>query len=226
MALIDNLVAYYKLDGNSNDSVGSNNGTDTSITYSAGNGKIGQGAGFNGSSRISLPSGAYISATAFSLSAWIKISSNPASAAQVLTSDSDANRRWQFGVNPEGTIRFIRFNDANSVISNFNSTGTVTNNTWHHIVAVFDNSVGSKIYINGTQDGSDAVTTSNKITSGTVAFGSQTNTTPLEYFTGSIDEGAIYSRALSALEVTSLYNGGAGLTYPFVSNQANFLAFF
>ena len=225
MALTDNIVSYWKLDGNSTDSVGSNNGTDTSITYSAGNGKIVQGAGFSGSSRIVLPNVVYISATAFSLSAWIKISSNPGAPAQILTSDSDFNRRWQLAVNTNGTIRFIRFNDAGSVISNFNSTGTVTDNTWRHIVAVFDNSVGSKIYINGTQDGSDAVTTSNKITSGTAAFGSNTNSTPSEYFTGSIDEGAIWSRALSAAEVTSLYNAGAGLAYPFTGNTTNFFQF-
>ena len=55
MALRDNIVAYYKLDGNSNDSVGTNNGTDTAITYSVANGKINQGAGYNGStSKITI----------------------------------------------------------------------------------------------------------------------------------------------------------------------------
>ena len=43
-----NLVSYWKLDGNSNDSKGSNNGTDTGMSYSAG---LFDSAGvFNGSS--------------------------------------------------------------------------------------------------------------------------------------------------------------------------------
>ena len=50
MALTDNLVSYWKLDGNSNDSVGSNNGSDTNITYGTSYGKINQGALFNGTS--------------------------------------------------------------------------------------------------------------------------------------------------------------------------------
>lgn len=45
-------ISYYKLDGNSNDSVGTNNGTDTAITYSSANGRIIQGAGFNGTNSI------------------------------------------------------------------------------------------------------------------------------------------------------------------------------
>jgi len=34
MALADNLVSYYKLDGDSDDAVGSNDGTDTNVLYS------------------------------------------------------------------------------------------------------------------------------------------------------------------------------------------------
>ncbi len=43
-----NLVAYWRMEGNSNDSKGSNNGTDSNITYSNANGRFGQGAAFNG----------------------------------------------------------------------------------------------------------------------------------------------------------------------------------
>jgi hypothetical protein len=35
------------------------------------------------------------------------------------------------------------------------------------------------------------------------------------YADGQIDEVGIWSRALSSTEVTKLYNGGAGLQYPF-----------
>lgn len=43
-----NLIAWYKLDGNSNDSAGTNNGTDTSISYVTG--RVWNAASFNGTS--------------------------------------------------------------------------------------------------------------------------------------------------------------------------------
>lgn len=47
MAITNNLVAHFKLDDNVNDSVASNNGTPTNITYQSG--KFNNGAKFNGS---------------------------------------------------------------------------------------------------------------------------------------------------------------------------------
>ncbi|MEK7174285.1 MAG: hypothetical protein AAB759_01355, partial [Patescibacteria group bacterium] len=41
-----NLLNYYRFEGNSNDSKGSNNGTDTNISYSSSYGKFGQGSLF------------------------------------------------------------------------------------------------------------------------------------------------------------------------------------
>ena len=51
---LNNFISYWKFDGNSNDSVGSNNGTPTSITYPTG--LIGQAADFNGTtSKVVVP---------------------------------------------------------------------------------------------------------------------------------------------------------------------------
>jgi len=57
---LNNFISYWKFDGNSNDSVGSNNGTPTSITYSTG--LIGQAAVFNGTtSKVVVPDAANLS---------------------------------------------------------------------------------------------------------------------------------------------------------------------
>jgi hypothetical protein len=47
------VLSYYKLDGNSTDSAGGNNGTDNNITYAAGNGIIVSGARFTTTGTIS-----------------------------------------------------------------------------------------------------------------------------------------------------------------------------
>ena len=68
-------LASYNLNWNSNDSISANNGTDTSITYSAWNGKIIQWAWFNGStSIIKLPATSIRPTGNFTVNAWIKTS--------------------------------------------------------------------------------------------------------------------------------------------------------
>ncbi|NTW31353.1 MAG: hypothetical protein HGB12_01740, partial [Bacteroidetes bacterium] len=69
-SLTTGLVSYWDMEGNSNDLWGSSNGTNTSITFSSANGKISQGAGFNGSSSkitgtVTMPTSAY------TVSAWL-----------------------------------------------------------------------------------------------------------------------------------------------------------
>ena len=44
---LNNFITYYKFDGNANDSVGTNNGTSTNVTFTSG--LIGNAANFNGS---------------------------------------------------------------------------------------------------------------------------------------------------------------------------------
>jgi hypothetical protein len=68
--LLTNLISRWKLDGNSNDSIGSNNGTDTAITYSQA--KINDGAVFNGTtSKIDISSVPVNYGTAYSFSFFI-----------------------------------------------------------------------------------------------------------------------------------------------------------
>ena len=61
-------VGYYKLNGNANDSVGSNNGTASVASWPTG--KIGQCASFTGSHYISLPT-AFSLGTVYSIGFWM-----------------------------------------------------------------------------------------------------------------------------------------------------------
>src|SRR5664280_1030973 len=72
--LTDGLVSFLPMEGNSKDIWGSNNGTDTAMTYGTPYGKIGQGSLFNGStSHIVLPNTYNINTgtTSYTMSAWI-----------------------------------------------------------------------------------------------------------------------------------------------------------
>jgi len=216
MALTDNIIAYYKLDGNANDSVGSRNGSSASVTYSSGNGKINSGGGFNGTnSNIELPSNTYISTTNFTVSAWFKTTSHSSSVGEIVSSDNSSNvRLFQLAV-ASSKVRLVRFDSSDSVITNISSSSNYNDGNWHFAVVTFDSSVGSKIYVDGTQVASDTVLTQNNNESSIWSIGSNTNPTKIEFFNGAIDEVGIWDRTLSGSEVSSLYKSGLGNQYPF-----------
>lgn len=229
MSLTTNLVSYYKLDSNSNDAVGSNNGTDTSMTYDSADGKISNGGKFNGtSSSIQLPNVTLGISTAYTIAAWIKTSTVTTSP-MIMNRDSGAtpvNRNFQFLIKTNGTVEFIRFNTSNVLVTDITTTTTVNDGNWHHVVAWFDNATGSKIYIDKVSSASDAVLTNNNDITGitpVIGAGHNGNPTILNFFNGSIDELGLWSRGLTQTEINELYNGGTGLQYPFsptVTTQA------
>ena len=198
MALTDNIISYYKLDGNSNDSVGSNDGSDTSITYSDANGIINNGAGFNGSS--SVISVGDIDSNYLTVSAWVK---------QVVGEPTAFVYKWY-----DGTIRSYRLDatagkyrweisrDGLETLQ-VRSTTDYDDGSWVHLVGTYDGTY-LKIYYNGSLE-----TTSSTL-SGTIYNNSESTTIGITAFEGAIDEVGIWSRAITSTEVTALYNSGSG----------------
>ena len=228
MSLTTNLVSYWKLDessGNAVDSVGSNTLTNTSTTYTTG--KINNGADMNGtSSALSAGTSALVPTTsgqAISVSFWIN--SDTASTA------SAYRQTFSF----KGGILFrYSWGDAGAAygsavyrtVSNTYSTPnlSLSASTWYHIVIVYD-STNLKLYVNGTQSGSDvAVTTDVRYDTGTNHIGCSDSYS--DFYDGKVDEFGIWSRALSDAEITELYNGGAGFQYPFIRNNSAMMMFF
>lgn len=213
MALKDNIVSYWKLDGNSNDSVASNNGTDTSVTYNVGNGKIIQGAGFSApsTSRIAITSSGLPTGTTFSMQAWWKGT----------TPVGDGIFGWGSSATT-GARRLLLISGGNAYFggqsSDLNSNFAINDGGWHHIV-VTCNANAATIYVDGASKntGTLALVATDQVT----RFGVRTDDS--NYVTGAIDEVAVWSRALSATEVIQLYRAGAGFAYPF--NTGAFLAF-
>jgi hypothetical protein len=227
MALDSNLISYWKLDANSNDSVNSNNGTDTSITYSAG--KISNGADLNASSdKIAVATNANLEMAAQSWSFWIK-TSDATSNVNVISRYEDATKRSFRSIlnNTAGEISFAWYDTSNNNTA-LDNTSDINDGAWHHIVAVCDtdgSDLRTAIYVDSSQVGTTAThagsTTSIKTTGGaSVAFGGG-NGIDASGFVGMLDEIGLWSRALTSAEVTELYNAGAGKTYPFASGPSN-----
>ena len=237
MALDTNLVSIWKLDGNSNDSVGSNNGTDTGISYNASYGKISQGALFNATSdKILIANESQFDferTQAFSVSVWLKLATLNSTKFFVTKQQASGNYTgwslWYTYSAGVGNLDFSLVGTPANMIEVLYPT--LPDNNYHLVTATYSgNSLASgvELYV-------DAVKQTKGTTIDTLGTTTILNNIQLELgnrngafnMDGNMDEVGIWSRALSASEVTELYNGGAGLTYPFASaNQANFLAFF
>lgn len=223
----DHLAAYYKMDGNSNDAVHTNNGTDTSISYSTTNAVINQAAQFGGASKIKIPSGTDFTSptTGISMAAWVyNTTSWTSPAIQTIVAKID-------GVGTPGT--YVRINmqgaqklSATSDGDNHTIAGgtTLAINTRYFVVMSYDGTTLS-LYLNGTKDASD-LTYSAAVTPGTgsVAIGELGDFDTAQFFAGgAIDEVGYWTCGLTSAQVTTLYNSGNGLQYPFtVANPAKF----
>lgn len=213
-ALSDNTVHYYKFDSsNSNDSVGSKNGTDTGITYSSGNGIINIGAGFGGSSWIDYSSATMGFANAWTVSFWAKPSGFGGNPRIFFIPDSGVNG-IVIGFNTAGKIFANWYSSTGVAIKEYTTTNAFSTGNWYNIVVTWDGTTGT-VYVNASSQAVTGTDNSGTMTdtSRTLTLGSTDAHTAT--YSGAFDELGIWSRALSSAEVTSLYNAGAGVQYPF-----------
>lgn len=217
MSLTTNLVAYYKLDDNTGTSAADASGgglTGTLIgspTWTAA--KINSGLSFGGTSDyvkvLSFPMG-----PDFSLSCWINATSFPHSYNAIATCINATTDYWSPLVKSTGQLAYY-INTGNQFSYDGTGANTLATGTWYHLVFTYDSTGGSAVgYVNASVDGSISVFGTLPINTGEMRIGSQSNAAGRE-FNGIIDEVGIWSRALTSTEVTSLYNSGAGLQYPF-----------
>jgi len=223
MALIDNLVSYWKFDessGNAADAHGSNTLTNNNTaTFAAG--KINNGADLESSSSQSFSiadgsqSGLDITGD-LSLSMWLNPESITGTHGLVSKFVDSGQMAYRLAFNTTQiflTVSAAGFIETNAVWTNPLSTGS-----WQHIVVTYDASAGeATLYYNGTADTTETgLATSIKNSTATFRIGARSSVLDAAelFYDGKIDEVGIWSKTLSGAEVTSLYNSGSGLAYP------------
>jgi triacylglycerol esterase/lipase EstA (alpha/beta hydrolase family) len=231
-----NLVSYWPFEGNSKDWKGSNNGSDTSITYGTSYGRFGEGAYFDGStSKINLPTPT-LSGSAFTLSAWcnpLQITGNQFDGKIIDIKGSDGSRiaMGQYA-NPtisQGGVSnaFVGWvgTPSNPGPNAYANSSAVAPGQWYLVTTTYDGA-NLDLYVNGVlgastpQTGTLNLNTYFEIGNEAGDFAS----TP-RYFHGDLDDVAIFSRALSPVEISNLYTGNWVGTPPAVSVSPNSLSF-
>lgn len=222
MSQIANPFASYTLDaGNSNDPIGGFNGTDTSITYSGANAKLGaNGAGFGGSSSIAVTVATGLSGS-FTIYGWVKITITGVTQCIFNSNVASYSNYWAYlYVTGSQNVRFDMYDGTNN--PGVQSSATLSTGVWYHVVAVRNTVADTlSIYIDGVLANTPVndTTTSTPVYSAG-SWGRRTNN--VDGLTGSMDDMGLVSSAWSQAEVSQVYNSAIGNQYPFNNNVLGF----
>ncbi len=202
------LVSWWRGEGDSSDVLGVSSGTPVgSVAYNAGT--VGQGFSFNGSgSYVSIPDSPLFNSLTNRITVEFWFQNN------VIGNNGDwagivckGNFAWRMQATAfANTITFSATGTSSDVVG----TRNVNDGQWHHAAGVYD---GTNIflYIDGTLDISHPSTGRIATDSYPVAIGANANppSGAIYFFNGSVDEVAIYNRALSASDVEAIYLAGS-----------------
>lgn len=221
----DGLVGYWPFNGNANDTSGNNNnGTVNGATLTTDrNGNANSAYSFDGiNDFISTNTQSLQFPNGITISCWAKLNASTSTHQFFVSKGYDSN---------DGAI-FLGYRNfysteneyfAKSGIFSSNSevySGTPLNfpSNWDHVVFTYDNQTLS-IFVNGTLKSSKKYVSKLATLNKPFLFGSETNpsfTSQMYYTNGKIDDIAIYNRALTQQEITSLYT-----EVPYYSDTCN-----
>lgn len=225
------IAEYYKLNGNALGSLGANL-TETSITYSTG--KIGSAAVLNGTSSYLSTSGKLNNSSSGSISAWFNVSVFQTAMRIFGYGGVGANAIFSLETRDIGggvwRLAFTYRDDAGANLAIFRGSTTLSTSTWYHAIWS-GNGSSYTLYLNGVAETLTSISGSNHgkwintvtATSGQTTVGALTNnSTIMNLWRGSLDEVGIWSSPLDSTEISQLYNGGNGLSYPFGTGMFQF----
>ncbi len=218
-ALMTNLVGYWKFnesaaattfaDASGNSNTGNKQGTVTTGVTSA---KLGYAITPNGTNGHVSTTNLFTSPgpTNFTLSVWFKTTTS--SGGKLIgygnsQTGSSASYDRHIYMNNSGQIYFGVYPSA---VRTINSASTYRDGNWHHAVASLSSTAGMKLFINGSQVAADAATTTAQAYAGYFRIGydnlaAWTSVPTSNFFSGSLDEVAVWTRTLSTTEIQQLY---------------------
>ena len=215
-------ISYWQFDEGSGitayDFIGGNDGTIYGAEWTTG--QVGGALSFDGlDDYVELGSPANLDDLPldnFTVSAWIYDKHNAATIWGTIIGSEDRHYGWSFRTfsNAEGD-RSLNFQVwySTTFARSWSSDGTILQNTWHHVAAVWDaNTKTAKLYIDGIEPSYQTAIAGAGIYRTDASKNKEIGRIPhvggVQYFNGVIDEVAIYNRALSAEEVWELYLDG------------------
>jgi len=235
------LVGTWHMDGDWTDASGnSNNGTgQNGVTFST-DAQVGSQAGsFDGVDdsveKQSPGSELNIGSGDFTIAAWVKTSYAGTVLMEIVsryecgwngcaTPDGNANAYYQLFINGSGGAGLALRSDNGNAAS-VSDTGNIRDGSWHYVAGVLNRSGGVlAIYVDGVKKQSASASALDAINDAGSPFeiGRQYQSwaPPTSYFSGLMDEVAVYNRALAADEILKNYNDQKAPTVIITSPEA------
>jgi hypothetical protein len=213
------LVSWWPGEGNAVDIVGGNNGTlQGGVTYT--NGKVGQTFNLDGASGFISTALLITNPQTFTLSLWFRTATSRGGVLISFDSSQTALTGSMYDRNiymdNTGALHFGFWGPTQ-----INSAAGYNDNHWHFAVGSLSASTGLSFYVDGVLVGNNPAATTPENYNGYWRIGEDNlgNWPPPQpssyYFSGQIDEVAIFNRVLSPLEVYAIYAAGsAGMCKP------------
>lgn len=220
MALIDGLVAYWKLDGDALDAHGANDGTFANASYAAG--KINNGGvfAFNGNQAaaawISVANTNFQVAD-FSFSAWAKTTANTGMIFEVWDQAANFYRGWELHVTAAGVAELITGHGAGTYQA-YTGTTAINDGRLHHFWVTYDSATRAlKLYLDGVLEISGTAPSAIQMSAAVkvrIGINEYQPGNFAEWFAGVIDEIGFWGVTKTPADGAAIYAAGAGLPYP------------
>ena len=202
-----NMVSWWPGDGNFHDIQGDNDGsTTTGVTFTTG--EVNQAFDFQGSSYVSVPNASNLSITGdITIDAWVRPTANNGFMHVVSKRDFDnSSVTYELFRNGNETMGFASRNSGFNTSAN--SGFTVPLDTWSHVAVVISGSTIT-FYLNGVADAPQSYGFARPGTSDVLTIGDAHGSFgDVEFWTGQLDEIELFNRALTDVEILSIYAAG------------------
>jgi hypothetical protein len=196
------LIAWLPGEGNALDVVGGHNGTlQNGAGYAPG--VAGQGFSFDGASAY-VDLGAWSPGTNWTIEAWVNPSATPG---RRCTIAGGMNNCMDWAITMDNDQFGVIFRPPGGCTRTLGSSVFASPGTWYHIVGTCDGST-AQIYVNGQFRASGPSDPGYTADASGLRIGGEICCTG-NNFPGTVDEVAIYNRALSFEEIATIYLAGA-----------------
>tara|TARA_Y100001960_G_C14775427_1_gene882849 strand:- start:3194 stop:4873 length:1680 start_codon:yes stop_codon:yes gene_type:complete len=153
------------------------------------------------------------------LSTWVRLDAMPRRLTSLLSSSERSSNSMDWALTSKGQITLKVQNDENKKMHSFTSSPILNRNMlgkWIHLASVFNSNEKKVSHYLNSREISEAKFPKNGLTAikfsnaeiGNSSIKSSNGRTPIRYFTGRIDELAIFGRSLTKNSIEHLYRTG------------------
>lgn len=234
VSLSRRLLGYWKLDESTGKVLYSSYGSNHAALYSDGSlnqaGRIGSCVRMTNENNCLVLKDLIPAGNEYSFAAWIRMDTSTRGAQRRLQYSNILNNipyttSYDLFVTDAGERTYVYVSNTDGSVYSVGSNTVISPNIWYHVVQTVKTGQPLKIYINGVDNTASSVTyygTMNQHDVSSLIMGINNS----RCFPGCMDEVGIWTKALTAREVSLLYNDGVGLPYPFTSLNAGLNSYY